>query len=118
MQIKIGKEAEIVAKNFLLKQGLQLIKNNYHCIWGELDLIMLDKNNTIVFIEVRKRNNKHYGGALASITNNKKIKIIKTAMNFLQRHKQFISYYCRFDVVFFDSNNTPIWLPNAFEMSQ
>ncbi len=115
MQINSGHIAEEIARSFLIKQNLQLIYKNYHCIWGELDLIILYNNNTLVFIEVRKRMHQDYGGAAESITKSKQKKIIKSALQFLTRFKQYAAYNCRFDVVLFGKNNTPIWIPNAFE---
>jgi putative endonuclease len=115
MQIKSGNIAEKLALNHLVKQDLKLLYNNYHCLWGEIDLIMLDKNNTLVFVEVRKRINQDFGGAAESITRSKQQKIIKSALDFLKRYKQYAVYNCRFDVVLFGKNNTPVWLQNAFE---
>ena len=64
--IEIGKQAENRAERFLLTKGLQLICRNYRCRWGEIDLIMKDKDE-LVFVEVRFRKYNAYGGALESI---------------------------------------------------
>ena len=63
----IGEDAALA---YLLKQGLTLIDRNYRCRLGEIDLIMMH-HDTLVFIEVRKRSKKTYGGAVASITKTK-----------------------------------------------
>jgi len=73
-----GVVAEKKALTYLLDQGLTLLHQNYYCRFGEIDLIMLDQD-TLVFIEVRYRNNNKFGGALASINQTKQRKIIKTA---------------------------------------
>ncbi len=36
----------------LTQQGLKLVVSNYHCRYGEIDLIM-QEGNTLVFVEVR-----------------------------------------------------------------
>lgn len=51
---QIGQKAEENALQFLLNQGFQLIVQNYHCQFGEIDLIVF-KNELLVFVEVRQR---------------------------------------------------------------
>ena len=51
-QNNAGLLAENLAASYLIEQGLKLLVKNYHCRFGEIDLIMQDKN-TLVFIEVR-----------------------------------------------------------------
>lgn len=115
---KIGKDAETQALQYLLTQGLSLIKTNYRCRRGEIDIIMQD-GPTVVFVEVRLRRHQHYGGALASITHSKQQKIIYTAQDFLTRHPRFQQASCRFDVVTLDSTealSAPVWYKDAFRL--
>jgi len=70
-----GVKSEKQALYYLTSQGLTLLCQNYYCRFGEIDLIMQDQE-TIVFIEVRYRKNNDFGGALASITQSKQNKII------------------------------------------
>ena len=92
-----GQVAENKAEKFLSKQGLILIQKNFHCRYGEIDLIMRDKE-TLVFVEVRFRHNNHYGGSVESITAIKQSKLIKTAQNYLMKNK-LGDIACRFDVI-------------------
>jgi len=115
-----GNKAEKIALIFLEQHGLQLIENNYFCKAGEIDLIMKDKQE-IIFIEVRARKNKNYGGAVESITQPKKDKISKTAQHFLYQNKQFQDYNCRFDALIiesFESKDAIEWIKDAFWPSQ
>jgi putative endonuclease len=109
-----GIAAEKLAETFLKKQGLKLIANNYHCAYGEIDLIMQDKN-TLVFIEVRLRTNSQFGSPGESITFKKQQKIIKTAQYYLQQHNT--QQDCRFDAVLLNKQNVANieWIRNAFE---
>lgn len=91
-----GLQAEQIAETFLRKQGLKHIASNYHCRYGEIDLIMQDKK-TLVFCEVRLRTSEQFGGAAASVTYQKQQKLIKTAQHYLQSNN--CSSACRFDVV-------------------
>lgn len=114
MSLIIGLFMETKALRFLKHQGLKLIKRNFRSKQGEIDLIMMD-HETLVFIEVRYRNNDSHGDALASVTLTKQKKIIKTAELFLYQYPYYKSLNCRFDVVAFNKDNsTPNWLKRAF----
>jgi len=92
-----GQVFENRACDYLVQNGLTLICKNFHASCGELDLIMRD-NDTLVFVEVRFRKNKGFGGALASVDRHKQKKLIKTAQVYLQK-QSFYHQPCRFDVV-------------------
>jgi putative endonuclease len=116
---KIGNQAEQLALNYLRKRGLLLIKQNYLTSMGEIDIIMLDKcNQDLVFVEVRYRSNVSFGSAVDSVTSDKQIKIIHTAQLFLQQHRKYQDFICRFDVLGVESNlKYPnfFWIKDAFE---
>lgn len=112
-----GLEAENLAATFLTNHSLKIVSQNYHCKFGEIDLIMKDAK-TLVFIEVRLRTNSKFGDAGASITPQKQRKLILTAQYFLQEHaQQYGNYACRFDAVLM--NNLDVkeiaWIRNAFD---
>jgi len=76
------------------------------------------EEETLVFVEVKYRKRKDFGGAISSISQSKQQKIRKCAIFYLQK-SGFNEYNtpCRFDVVILqgDINNTEItWLKNAF----
>ena len=106
-----GSNQEQRACEYLESHGLNLITQNFSCRMGEIDLIMQDKNS-LVFIEVRYRANKQFGGAAASITKSKQRKIIKTALFYQQRHAPKSNM--RFDVIAIESDNEIQWIPSAF----
>ncbi len=80
------------------KKKLKLVARNYSCRYGEIDLIMHDKAS-LVFIEVRYRQNPYFGSSLETITLTKKNKVIKTAEYYLLTHHLSEKIACRFDVV-------------------
>lgn len=102
------------AEAFLKQQGLQALHHNYHCRFGEIDLIMLD-HQTLCFIEVKYRSNNHFGGAAYSITRNKQQKILKTALHFIASHRQYQQSNYRFDALLLNSSEQIEWIRNAFE---
>ncbi|MEM7304034.1 MAG: YraN family protein [Pseudomonadota bacterium] len=107
----LGKKAEDVACHFLLSHGLQLITRNYHCRYGEIDLIMQD-NDTLVFVEVRYRKSEAFGGALESIDKTKQRKLVFTANHYLSQSADLQT--SRFDVVALTENAPPEWIIDAF----
>lgn len=120
---QIGDEAEKIAENFLISQGLKILHKNYKTRFGEIDLIAQEQNATLVFVEVRFRKfNKYqnFGNSAESITFNKQQKIIKAAQEFLTTLDK--TPFCRFDCILFDYQNnqnnqkniTPKWIKNAF----
>ncbi len=114
--LAIGARAEQVAQDFLETQGLVLQKKNFRTRAGEIDLIMLDGMD-LVFVEIRYRKNRVFGGALESIDRRKQLKIIKTAQAFVAEKNH--NYGMRFDVVAFEDGNLnkPGWVQNAFSGS-
>lgn len=47
-----GRFCEAVATHALLKKNYKIIKKNYHCIHGEVDII-ISKGYLVIFIEVK-----------------------------------------------------------------
>jgi len=118
-----GAQAEAACCHYLKRQGLSLIKKNFHCRLGEIDLIMLD-NKVLTFVEVRYRKNNLFGGGEASVTLKKQNKIRFTAELYLQQNPKYQN--ARFDVVAMApttqsntyqktvNNYTFNWIKNAF----
>ncbi len=115
-KIQLGQTAEKLAWQYLQKQGFNLVLNNYRCPYGEIDLIVQEKD-TLVFVEVRSRRGSHQIEALASIDQRKQQKIRQTALHYLQEKE--ISEDCplRFDAIaitFHDSHYSLTHLRQAF----
>jgi len=111
-----GDAYEKVARHHLQKQGLAFVAQNVNFKGGEIDLIMKDEAQ-LVFIEVRFRQNKQFGGAAASVASKKQQRIILAAQLYLQKTFGNRPPSCRFDVVAIDGegpNSQITWLKNAF----
>jgi putative endonuclease len=97
----------------LANHGVKSVTQNYHCKYGEIDLIMKDAK-TLVFIEVRLKLNSQFGSPGDSITPQKQQKLILTAQHYLQ---QLVDCQCRFYAILMDkadANNIK-WVRNAFD---
>lgn len=111
--LEIGYQAEQQACTFLEKKGLKLLARNYRCVFGEIDLIMRDYDDTVVFVEVRKRSHDDFATAIESVTLTKQRKVIKTATHYLQRQNWFDKVSCRFDIIGLVHDEIE-WLQDAF----
>ncbi|MBE2893852.1 YraN family protein [Spirabiliibacterium falconis] len=113
-----GAAYEQLARRFLERQGLRFIEANRTFKGGELDLVM-QAGQTIVFVEVRLRNNSRFGSALESVSSSKQARWIHAAeMWLLEQNQSLETALCRFDLVTFDANQvTPTWFPHFIEFN-
>lgn len=113
-----GDDKERLAEDFLQAKGFDLIERNFSCKSGEIDLIMKDPSNKnqdyLVFIEVRYRENKEFGGALASITPSKQRKLRRAAEFYLLNNFGNNPPPCRFDAIGIEGDDDLEWIKNAF----
>ena len=114
--IEQGGVGEDLACNYLEDQGLSLIKRNFRCRVGELDLIMRD-GDTLVFVEVRSRHDSRYGTPAETITRKKQRRVIRAASYYLQKSR--FDAPCRFDVVaisYPQGQRRLEWIKDAFRV--
>lgn len=115
---QLGDEAEALALAHLQAHGLRLVERNYRVArgprarGGEIDLVLRDRDGTLVFVEVRSRKDRSRGGAAASIGAAKRASLLLAARHYLARLPVLPA--CRFDVVAID-NGCIEWLPGAFD---
>lgn len=116
MSLKTGLVAEEQARAYLISQGLHWVESNYRCRWGEIDLIMQEQNY-LVFVEVRARSSRSFGGALASVNYAKQRKLARAATHYLASNKRYDKQPVRFDVLGIEGKELQIeWIKNAFDM--
>ncbi len=107
------------ALEWLRQQGLKLVEQNYHCRFGEIDLIMLEQDQ-LCFIEVKYRNSNAFGGAAYSIPTSKQQKIQRSALSFINQYQQYQQHGLRFDALLIQDRpgqqqQKIEWIPNAFD---
>lgn len=83
---------------------------------------MRDRDGVLVFVEVRARARRHYGGAAASIDWHKKRRIVRAARYYLATRAAIGDSpreqpVCRFDVIAFDGGRL-VWLRDAFRADE
>lgn len=109
---RAGDRAEAAALKQLEQAGLTLVARNYHCRFGEIDLILREQD-TLVFVEVRFRKSSRYGTPLETVTARKQDKIRRAAQLFIMENKVSAKHPLRFDVVGITGNSTE-WIKGAF----
>lgn len=108
-----GTRAETLAAEYLQRQGLRILARNFRVKGGEIDLVARE-GKTLVFVEVRLRRHKDFGGAGASVTRTKRQRVILAARHWLLQHGESI---CRFDCALLDRLEPEgiEWIKGAFE---
>lgn len=129
--MKLGEWAEQKATEILIQNQFEILERNYHCRWGEIDIVA-KKGTELIFIEVKARSPTQMGNAVEVISRSKQLKLYKSALHFLQNHEEFDALYCRFDAICFDlkkrfSNKLQYdfsdiayqldWIENAFTLN-
>lgn len=116
-RLSLGRKGEDLAVAHLEKLQYKILARNYQCAVGEMDIIARDRD-TLVFIEVKTRSTKDFGGPAAAVTGRKQRQLSKVALSYLNQ-KKLRDVPARFDVV------TVEWFPpsprlevirNAFEL--
>jgi putative endonuclease len=113
----VGRSAEDVAAEYLVRQGLVILLRNYRRKGGELDIVARE-GDVLVIAEVRTRATDSFGGAAASIDGWKQHKVVRAATQLLQQRKDLARLRARFDVLVVHQPGTPDqrveWLKHAF----
>lgn len=115
MRRELGLKGEAIAENYLKKKGYKIITRNFHTRYGEIDIIC-EKNNTLIFVEVKTRRSSTYGTPEEAITFRKMEHLKKAAFIYMEQVKTFYKEL-RFDVIgiIIQGENTEInHIKNAF----
>jgi putative endonuclease len=115
---EVGDGGEALALAHLLRHGMTLVRRNYRVArgprsrGGEIDLILRERDGTLVFVEVRQRQGSGFGGAAGSVTHAKQRSIVLAARHYLRDIAS--PPPCRFDVVAIEGGRVE-WLKAAFD---
>ena len=113
----LGRAGEDAAVSFLKGRGYRILKRNFKCRLGEVDIIARD-GETYCFVEVKTRSSENFGLGQEAVSRQKQAQISKTALCYLKSRKLF-DKSARFDVVsvlYKDSVPKINLIENAFEL--
>ena len=92
----VGAWGEAIAADFLKKKQYKVIATNYRCRYGEIDLIVSNRQY-LVFVEVKLRKTNHFAQAREHVDAAKQNRIRTTAEMFLSQNETVLQP--RFDVI-------------------
>jgi putative endonuclease len=93
---ELGRNGEILACQFLINKGHQILATNYRSGHKEIDIISTDKA-VLVFSEIKTRSSYDFGFPEEAIHGRKKKLLLKAAEAYLAEHSNYIQI--RFDVI-------------------
>lgn len=110
-----GNAGEDMACEYLLENGYTIISRNWRTRTGEIDIIV-EKAETVVFIEVKTLPNGTPDMLKRELNYQKLQRIVKTSKRFLQNNRQYSNSYVRFDVIIIGMPGLPqvYHIENAF----
>jgi putative endonuclease len=96
---ELGKWGEELIAQWIPTKGGKLLAQRWHCVLGEIDVIALNAQGELIFIEVKTRSPRNIDqDGVLSVTRSKQIKLWKTAQMFLLKHPKHRHRNCRFDI--------------------
>lgn len=118
--IKLGKSGEEFAVAFLKRKGCRIIKQNYKCLFGEIDIIARFRK-TLIFAEVKTRHPSYFGLPQEAVDKRKQRQIARVALHYLTA-QQLLKSPARFDVLSILINPDGLkeieWLKDAFPLPE
>jgi putative endonuclease len=81
-RMRLGASGERLAAGWLEARGYQIIATNWHCAYGEADLIA-EQARELIFVEVKTRRGDALGAPEEAVTAAKRRKLIATAQTYL-----------------------------------
>ena len=93
----VGKKGEDMVAQFLRRQGCAVVKRNYTCRFGEIDIIALRKN-LLLFVEVKTRKKGALVSATEAVDSRKQRRIILSAQDYMSKTELDPQVQPRFDV--------------------
>ncbi len=88
----IGSYGEALAKKWLLQKGFEIVEQNYHGPYGEIDIVAR-KEGVLHFVEVKMRLSSTFGSPIESITKKKLARLQKTVYQYLSDRNPTISSF-------------------------
>ena len=108
-----GKEGEDIAYKHLKKHGYKILKRNFKCPIGELDLIAME-DGELVFVEVKSRNSNLFGRPCEAVDYAKQRKLQQLAFYYINLTNNH-NINARFDVVEVCGKDVNV-IKNAWEL--
>ena len=93
----LGKKGEDMVTGFLIKNGHTILKRNYLCRFGEIDIIA-KKEDILLFVEVKTRKENSLVPPKEAVDSHKIARMIKASQDYLSKTVEELELQPRFDV--------------------
>ena len=101
---ELGKLGEKIASDYLLKNGYEVLAQNFYFDKAEIDIIAKKDNNTLVVVEVKTRNSDFFGDPQEFVTPSKIKLLVKAANEYVISND--LDMEVRFDIIAIIKNKT------------
>ena len=85
--LPLGRRGEMIAWNYLIKQGYKILEKNFRCPIGEIDVIA-EKNKRIIFVEIKTRMDDGFGRPEEAVHEAKQKKLTQVAAYYLKQKRK------------------------------
>jgi putative endonuclease len=96
--VEVGARSEAIAVELLVARGYRIVERNFRVKRAELDIVAVDADDVLCFVEVRSRADDLFGHAAESVDHLKRAKVTHGARAYLAL-RQPQCERTRFDVV-------------------
>lgn len=114
---RLGGWGEEAAASYLIKNGYRILARNWHCRYGELDIVA-ETEELLVLVEVKTRESDRFRPARDAVDVRKQRKLVRAGLAWLAAHPEE-DRPVRFDVAEVypgpDGQAMITYLENAFE---
>lgn len=93
---ELGKLGEALAREHLLKEGYEILEQNFHFQKAEIDIIA-KKDAQLIIVEVKTRNSDFFGDPQSFVTPKKIKLLVKAANHYIIENKILLE--ARFDII-------------------
>lgn len=97
-----GTRGEDTATQYMEGMGYAILARNFRTRFGEIDIVARD-GETIVFVEVKRRETGDHGGAVEFVNPAKMRKVVSAARLFAAKNR-LSDHLIRFDVIAIEGN--------------
>lgn len=111
-----GIKGEYIALKYLTSKGYTFIQKNYRIAGGEIDLVM-EKDDILVFVEVKCRTKSGFGDGEEAVTAYKKEKLLRAINIFLHSKKITKVWRCDLLAITIKNNKTALikYFPDIYQ---
>lgn len=93
-----GKKGEIIAEKFLVEKGYVILETNWRFKRAEVDIIgKIEKENIVVFVEVKTRSSDFFGTPDSFVTEKKERLLVDLAQAYCEKIDH--DWEIRFDII-------------------